>query len=179
EHQAKYAANLIEVEYEELPVMLSPREAAKKDAPLIHEHMSQYVAMVEGVHAIPDSNIANLTKIRKGNCDKGWEESDVTVEASFSFNPADHAALETRVANAEILADGQVKMTSSTQGPFYVQKLLSECFHIDAGKITVETPYVGGAFGGKGCVQLEFIVYLASRAVGGRKVELKNSREED
>jgi len=43
----------------------------------------------------------------------------------------------------------------------------------------VKIPYVGGAFGGKGCVQLEFIVYLTSRAVGDRMVNLVNSREED
>src|SRR5699024_8201181 len=50
---------------------------------------------------------------------------------------------------------------------------------IDAGKISVHTPMVGGAFGGKGTVQLEFIAYLASRAVGGKMVKLVNSREED
>src|SRR5699024_2881393 len=168
-----------EVEYEDLPVILSPREASEKNANLIHENMSQYTTMVAGVHAIPDSNIANLTKIRKGNMDRGGEESDAVLDESISISPADHAALETRVARAEILANGDVNICSSTQGPFYVQKLLSECFNIDAGKITVETPYVGGAFGGKGCVQLEFIVYLASRAVGGRMVKLVNSREED
>src|SRR5699024_5367345 len=108
-----------------------------------------------------------------------WQKSDVTIEAYYSFNPADHVALEPRVAQAEIFENGNVKIYSSTQGPFYVQKLLSTFFNIDAGKITVETPYVGGAFGGKGCVQLEFIVYLASNAVGGRAVRLVNTREED
>ncbi len=179
EHQAKQAAALIEVEYEPLPVLKSPREAAEEGAPLIHENMRDYTVMVEGVHAIPNTNIANLTKIRKGNMESGWKESDVTIEASFSFSPADHAALETRVARAEILENGEVKIYSSTQGPFYVQKLLSEFFNLDAGKISVETPLVGGAFGGKGCVQLEFIVYLASLAVGGKMVSLVNTREED
>src|SRR5690625_7474558 len=57
--------------------------------------------------------------------------------------------------------------------------MLSEFLNIDSGKITVQTPFVGGAFGGKGTVQLEFIGYLASRAVGGKMVKLVNSREED
>lgn len=166
EHQAKHAASLIEVEYEELPVIQSPREAAKSDAPLIHEHLGKYITMVEGVHAIPNTNIANETKIRKGNMEAGWQESDVQIEASFSFGPSDHVALETRVARAEIRSNGQVMIYTATQGPFYVQKMLSHFFNIDAGKITVQTPFVGGAFGGKGCVQLEFIVYLASKAVG-------------
>lgn len=179
EYQAKRAVQLIEVEYEELPVVLSPREAASKKAPLIHEDLGNYTVMVDGVHAIPQSNIANLTKIRKGNVEKGWSASDVIVEAEYSFNPADHAALETRVSTAEILKSGTVNIHTSSQGPFYVQKLLAYFFNIDDGKINVHTPFVGGAFGGKGSVQLEFIAYLASRAVGGKKVIIKNTREED
>src|SRR5690625_3997132 len=135
--------------------------------------------MVEGAHAIPNTNIANKTKIRKGNMEQGWKASEVIIEEEFAFNPSDHIALEPRVATAEIGKDGQVRIESSTQGPFYVRKLLSDFFHIDAGKILFRSPYVGGAFGGKGCLQLEFIVYLASFAVGGKKVRLVNSREED
>lgn len=179
EYQAIRAAQLIEVEYEELPVVLSSREANERETPLLHEQIGKYTAMVDGVQAIPDSNIANLTRIRKGNFEKGWSESDVTVEADYSLSPADHAALETRVSSARILKNGDVNIYTSSQGPFYVQKLLSYFFNIDAGKITVQTPYVGGAFGGKGCVQLEFIAYLASYAVGGKKVVIKNTREED
>lgn len=179
EHQAKKATRLIKVTYEELPIVLSPREASKQNAPLLHEKISEYIVMVDGVHAVPKSNIANLTKIRKGDFEKGWAESDVTIEADYAFDPADHAAMETRISTAEIKKSGDVIIQTSSQGPFYVQKMLAYFFNIDAGKITVQTPFVGGAFGGKGCVQLEFIAYLASRAVGGRKVVIKNSREED
>jgi CO/xanthine dehydrogenase Mo-binding subunit len=178
-YQAKRAARLIEVEYEALPVVLSPKEASHENAPILHEHLGKYTVMVDGVHAVPNSNIANLTKIRKGNVEEAWVESDVTVTADYAFDPADHAAMETRISSAEILKSGDVSIHTSTQGPFYVQKMLSYFFNIDAGKITVHTPFVGGAFGGKGCVQLEFIAYLASSAVGGRKVVVKNTREED
>lgn len=179
EHQAKKAARLIKVTYEELPVVLSPRQANEEQASLIHEDIGKYTVMVDGVHAIPKTNCANLTKIRKGDFEAAWAESEVTVEGDYAFNPADHAAMETRIATAEIKKSGDVMIQTATQGPFYVQKMLSYFFNIDAGKITVETPFVGGAFGGKGCVQLEFIAYLASRAVGGKKVVIQNSREED
>lgn len=178
-YQAKHAATLIEVTYEKLTIINSPLEAISKDAPLIHDQLGKYTAMIEDVHAIPKTNIANLTKIRKGNMEKGWANSEVTIEEEFSFSQADHAALETRVVKVEISPSGQVDVYSSTQGPFYVRKMLSNFFNLDAGKITVHTPFVGGAFGGKGSVQLEFIVYLASRAVGGKMVKLVNSREED
>lgn len=88
-------------------------------------------------------------------------------------------ALETRVARVEILPDERVMIYSATQGPFYVKKSLSAFLNIDSGKIFVHTPMIGGAFGGKRTVQLEFIAYLASRAVGGAMVKLVNSREED
>jgi len=179
EQHAKHAAGLIQVTYEPLPVVNSPGEAVKENATLIHEQLGTYKAMVKGVHAVPNTNSANLTKIRKGDMKAGWKASDTTIEAEVSFSPSDHAALETRVARVEILPDERVMVYSSTQGPFYVKKLLSQFFNIDAGKISVHTPMVGGAFGGKGTVQLEFIAYLASRAVGGAMIKLVNSREED
>lgn len=178
-HQAAYATHLIHVDYEPLPVMNSPRDAFKQDAPAIHEQLGDYYVQVKGVHAIPQTNVANLTKIRKGNSQQGWQQSDVTVEAQFSFSPSDHAALETRVARAEVLKDGRVMIYSATQGPFYVKKLLNQFFKIDVGKISVHTSVVGGAFGGKGTVQLEFLAYLASRAVDGQMVKIFNSREQD
>ncbi len=52
-------------------------------------------------------------------------------------------------------------------------------FRIDPGKIIVETPFVGGGYGGKAAIQLELVAYIASKAVGGRKVKIVNTREED
>lgn len=179
EHQAAYAASLIKVEYEPLPVLNSPSEAVERDAVRLHENLGSYTAYVKGVHAIPDTNIANLVKIRKGNMEDGWDKTDTTIDASVSFSPADHAALETRSSQVEILPDGRVLISSSTQGPHYIKKLFSQTFQIDAGKISVRTPIVGGAFGGKGTVQLEFIAYLASKAVNGKRVSITNSREDD
>ena len=178
-HQAKRAANLIHIDYDPLQVILSPKKAFEKDAPLIHEHLSKYTVMVKGVHAVPKTNIANWTKIRKGNIAEGRMKGDITVRAEYAFGPSDHVALETRISTCQINKNGNVTIHSSTQGPFYVRKMISDFFNIDAGKIRVHTPFVGGAFGGKGCVQLEFLAYIASQAVGGQKIIIQNSREED
>lgn len=179
EHQAEKAAALIHVEYEPLPVVNSPDDAMKKNAVLIHEDLGTYFLQVKNVLPVPNTNIANHTKIRKGDMKSGWNLSDETVEAELSFSPADHAALETRAVRVEISPEGKVKVFSSTQGPFYIKKLFSQSLNLKAGQIVVHTPLVGGAFGGKGTVQLEFIAYLASQAVGGTMVKLTNSREED
>ncbi|GHH96803.1 xanthine dehydrogenase family protein molybdopterin-binding subunit [Neobacillus kokaensis] len=176
--QAKTAADLIKVQYELLPVVNSPTQAFQKGAPLVHEHLGEY-KKEEDSHPVPGTNIATLYKIRKGQMDKGWAESETVVEASFSFAPSDHAAMETRCATAEIKPDGTIIIMTSSQAPFMVKRLIADYFGEDMGKIIVHTPLVGGAFGGKASVQLEVLAYLASKAVGGEPVKLLNSREED
>jgi len=178
EAEAKKAVFLIKVEYEILPMVNSPREAIKKNAPLVHEKNGEY-KVSGGVYPEAETNIANRTKIRKGNMEKGWRESEVMVEASFSFPPSDHAAMETRSSRAEILPNGYVIIYSSSQSPFVIKNLISDFFHIDPGKVIINVPLVGGAYGGKTPVQLEFIAYLCSRAVGGREVKITNTRKED
>ncbi|MGG3805847.1 xanthine dehydrogenase family protein molybdopterin-binding subunit [Metabacillus fastidiosus] len=175
---AKKGADKIKVKYEPLPVVNSPGEALKKDAPLVHENLAQYEKIGQ-VYPVPGTNIANITKIRKGNMEKGWRESEITVEENFFFHPSDHAAMETRCSFAEIRANGDIVITSSSQAPFMIKKLIGDYFNIDDGKIIVNTPLVGGAYGGKAPVQLEILVYLASKAVNGRPVKLLNMREED
>lgn len=133
----------------------------------------------EDVYPEANANIANRTKIRKGNMKKGWEESEVTLEASFSFPPSDHVAMETRCAQVEILPDGRIIIFSTSQSPFEIKKLISSYFNIKPGKVIVNVPLVGGAYGGKTPVQWEPITYLASKAVGGRLVKLTATREED
>jgi CO/xanthine dehydrogenase Mo-binding subunit len=176
--QAKKAAELVEVTYEVLPVVNSPREALLPNAPLIHENLATY-ERIEHVYPEPDTNIADCTKIRKGNMEQGWNESDITVEANFSFNPSDHIAMETRCVTAEIKPDGVVVFSSATQSPYMIKKLMSDYFDLEEGKIIVKTPLVGGGYGGKVAVQLELIAYMSTLAVGGRPVKLLNTREED
>lgn len=178
EVEAAKAVNLIKVEYQPLLSVNSPSDAVKSGVPLVHENLTRY-RIVQPAHPVPNSNIAGTVKIRKGDMQKGWQESEVIVEANFSLPQADHAAMETRSVRAEILPDGQVAIHTSHQAPFKVRQVLSRHFRIDPGKITVITPLVGGAFGGKSPVQLEFIAFAASQAVNGRMVTLTNAREED
>lgn len=175
---AKKASDLIQVQYELLPVVNSPSEALKVDAPLLHENLVSYQKLGTA-YPIPHSNIPHVTKIRKGNLEIGWQGCDVVVEGSFNFSPSDHAAMETRTATAEVDSEGYIHITTSSQAPFMVKKLLSTYFQIDIGKIVVETPFVGGGYGGKAPVQWEILAYLATRAVKGRRVKIVYTREED
>ena len=178
EVQAQSAAELIKIQYELLPVVNSPSDALKKDAPLVHEKLGLY-KILDDTLPEPNTNIANRTKIRKGDFKKGLSQSKVTVEGNFSFPPSDHAAMETRSVRVQIKPDGNVIIYSASQAPFEIKKLISHFFKIDPGKVIVNVPLVGGAYGGKTAVQLEFIAYLCSKAVCGRQVKLTNTREND
>lgn len=175
---AKRAADLVKITYEPLTVVNTPKDALLPNAPLIHENLESY-QRIQHVYPEPNTNIADRTKIRKGIMEKGWAESPITIEANFSFSPSDHAAIETRCVTAEIRPDGYILISSASQSPFQIKKLISSYFKIENGKVIVNTPLVGGGYGGKVPVQLELIAYIASNAVGGRPVKLLNSREED
>lgn len=176
--QAKKAAELIEVTYEPLPIVNSPKEALLAGATLIHKDLETY-EKVQYVYPEADSNVANRTKIRKGKIEKGWLASDVTIEENFSFSPSDHIAMETRCVTAEIKPDGSVYLSSTTQAPFRIKEQMSNYFNLDEGKIIVNAPFVGGGFGGKVAIHLELIAYLATVAIGGKPVKLHYTREED
>lgn len=175
---AKKAADLIKVQYEPLPVINSPSDALKQDAPILHPDLMSYEKLGTA-YPVPNSNISNVTKIRKGNIQQGFNQCEAIVEESYRFSPSDHSAMETRSATAEIKPDGYVHITTSSQAPFMVKRLIGQYFSIDIGKLTVETPFVGGGYGGKAPIQWEILAYLASKAVNGRKVQLIYTREED
>lgn len=179
EYMAKQAAQLIHVKYESLPVVNSAREAFQTDAPLIHENSGKYMKIISNVYPVQGTNIGSHIKIRKGDFITTWENCDIKIKQTFSFNLSDHAALEPRCTRVEINPAGKVVVHSTTQSPFTIKKVLNQFFNIDVGNIIVHVPLIGGAFGGKGTVQLEPLAYLASKAVGGRMVKLEFTREED
>lgn len=179
EHQAKKAATLIEVDYEALPIVNSVREAFQNQDTLVHENAGQYKKLISNVYPVSGTNIGSHIKIRKGNFTSAWDKCEETIKATYSFNLSDHAALETRCAMVEINPVGKVVVHSTTQSPYTIKKVLNQFFNIDVGSVIVHVPMVGGAFGGKGTVQLEPLAYLASKAVGGKMVKLDFEREED
>ncbi|GIP15744.1 xanthine dehydrogenase, molybdenum binding subunit [Paenibacillus montaniterrae] len=178
EAQAQWAANLVQVQYEPLPVVNSPAEALHPDAPILHERLKEYEKS-EDVVSVPGTNIASIVHVIKGDIERGLAECEKIVENTVSFGPSDHAAMETRSAVVQIMPDGRVFIDTSSQAPFAVKKYMARYFGLEPGRVIVRTLFVGGAYGGKSSVQLEPIVYLASRAVGGRKVKLVNTREQD
>jgi CO/xanthine dehydrogenase Mo-binding subunit len=176
---AAQAALLVEVEYEPIRPVFTPSEALRPGAPLLHETLGAYKKVVDEIYPEPGTNVCDRIRLIKGDAQKALLSCHTVIDAYYTHPPTDHAALETRAAQARIDGDGVIHITTSTQAPHEVQKEIASLFGVDMGKVQVTAPFVGGAFGGKAGVDLEILAVLASRAVGGRPVRLANTREED
>ncbi len=179
EPTAELAVRLIEVEYDPLPLVLTPSQALADGAVLLHGRPGGYKQTMADVYPRPGTNIASAYPIRKGDARAALNGCEVVVRQRFFLPPSDHLATEVRTARAEIKADGEVVITTASQAPYMVIRQLAEAFLIPPGKIRIHVPFVGGAFGGKAPVFLEILAFLASRSVGGRAVRLTIPREQD
>jgi len=178
ENQAAAAAEMVNVEYEELPFVIDPVKAADHDAPLIHEKNGTYRRVEYSVHPIPGTNIFHHYKLRKGDLETGRFESEVTVEEEFEFPISSHAALEPHGAVCRFSHDGEIEIWASNQAPFVLRDVLSDMFNIPASKVRVHIPYLGGGFGGKSDVSIEPMVAYAASFVPGYAVKLVLTRKE-
>ena len=90
---ADAALDLIEVEYEELPVVADVRSARADDAPVLHPDLNSYEglpAQVEGRHL----NLFSHQVWDKGDVAAGFAEADVIIEADYSLSKGHQAYLE-------------------------------------------------------------------------------------
>ena len=176
--QAEAAVRKIKVEYEELPFVLDPLEAVGDGAPVVHERNGDYARVDYVVHPVNGTNIFHHYKLRKGDTDKGFAESEVVVEGEFEFPLMSHAALEPHGAICRFTAGGDIEMWASNQAPFVLRDVLCDMFNLPATKVRVRIPYLGGGFGGKSDVSIEPMVAYAASKVPGYAVKLVLTRKE-
>ena len=119
EEVAREAIDLIDVEYEDLPGVFDPLEAMKADAPVIHEDIGSY-DLEPTFTLIHNSNIINHTKIRHGDIEQGFRESDEFFEDVFTTQYVQHCPLETHVCIAQVAGDGSVTLWCSSQSPYNI-----------------------------------------------------------
>ena len=176
---AEEAIELIEVTYEELPVIQEVEEALKPDAILVHEDMANNKYIENVFNPEIGTNVANHFKLSKGNLEKGFEEADLIIENKFTQPQVLHVPLETHNVIAKWGSGDKIKVWSSAQAPFAIRDLMSVALNIPKQNIDVTVPYVGGGFGGKAGIHLEALVALLSKAAKGKPVKLAPTREEE
>lgn len=176
--QASAALKKINVKYDPLPFVLDPIKAVLKDAPVIHERNGEYKRVDYVVHPVKGTNIFHHYKLRNGNVEKAFAESDVIIEENFEFPLSSHCAIEPHGAICRFLTDGSIEIWASNQAPFVLRDVLSDMFKIPTAGVRVHIPYLGGGFGGKSDVSIEPLVAYAASFVPGYAVKLVLSRKE-
>jgi len=176
---AHKAIELIDVEYEVLKPVLNHMDALKEGASLVHPDLGTYDYVEAAFTPIPGTNIANRTKLRKGDIEKGFAESTWIVEREYDNPSVQHVPMETHVAIVQWKNRDQITIWSSAQSPFTVRNLFCNTFKLPLSNVRVLVPHVGGGFGGKAGIHLEPLVACLSRKAGGRPVKLMATREEE
>jgi len=181
-HVAEDALELIEVDYEVLPHVMTAEAAMKPDAPiLLPELRSRFIAhrTDPGSPEGPDrpSNIAAHIQFQRGDLEGGFKAADFIVEREFKTAAVHQGYIEPQNAMAVYSADGHVTIYCSTQGAFNVRTLTASVLCLPEGMIRVVPAEIGGGFGGKTTVYLEPLAVLLSRKTG-RPVKFSMTRAE-
>jgi carbon-monoxide dehydrogenase large subunit len=179
EEAAQLAVDLIDVDYEPLPSLLTLDDAMEDNATVIHEALLDYKRSSK-LRPVKGTNICDHIELTNGDIEEGIREADLVFEDTFSTQMAHHVPLECRVAIVQFKADGSIGVWTSDQAPYGARSLLAGALKVPESKIRVVVPpYIGGGFGGKlRLTGLMCCVALAWKA-RYRPVKLVLTREEE
>jgi len=120
------ARKLIDINILEKEVIVDPREAQKKDQLILPPRTFEL-----------------------GDTENSWEKCAHIFEGQADSNGQEHLYIETQGAYAIPLENGQIRISSSTQGPTAVQRTTATVLNVGMHKIEVDVVRLGGGFGGK------------------------------
>jgi xanthine dehydrogenase molybdenum-binding subunit len=161
---ATQGVHAIKVDYEEYPFVLDPQEAMKDGAPQLHERFP--------------NNILAHTGYEQGDFAEAIREPGlIKIEGWYNTPTVQHCHIENHICFAEEQS-GKIVVTSSTQIPHIVRRIVAQALGLPWGKIRLVKPYIGGGFGNKQDALYEPLCAYCSQQVGGRLVKLDVSREE-
>jgi CO/xanthine dehydrogenase Mo-binding subunit len=164
EEIARDALDHIQVEYEELPAILTPDEALDEDAPGVHPGRN---------------NVSHEIRFQRGDPDAGFASADLVHEASYSTHAQYPGYLEPMATVAALEPDGRLVVWTSTQSVTQARLRLAAALELPISRIRVHQATTGGGFGGKLVEDANQLIagLLALRT--GRPVRLVNNRLED
>jgi CO/xanthine dehydrogenase Mo-binding subunit len=172
---ARSAAERVAVTYERLPSVMNVDQAMAVDAPILHDDLVTKGKPLPGATA--RTNVAMRMELRRGDIDKGFAESDLIVEHTFTTPMVHQGYIEPHACVARVGEDGQIVVWTSTQGHFLVRDACAGILGMDAAKIKVIPSEIGGGFGGKIPVYLEPIAIVLSQKAH-RPVKIVMSRDD-
>ena len=162
--EANDALALVEVDYEPLPVVVRPEDAAAEGAPLLFPEAGTNV-------------IARGSGGAEGPLD--LSDCEVVVEATFRNQRVAPCPIETRVAASTWTGDGRLLHYASCQGAHPIRQQLASVHGLDPSQIRVVTSDVGGSFGAKGRAYPEELLLPLIAKRTGRPVRWQPDRSDD
>ncbi len=135
-YTARDALDLIETDYEPLPVVTDPEKALAKDAPLAHPELG--------------TNVAFTWTLANGDLDGAFAQADRIIKQRMVHQRLTPMAIEPRGCVASFHAgEGSLTLWTSTQIPHLIRTLLPGMIGVPENKIRIVAPEVGGGFGSK------------------------------
>jgi CO/xanthine dehydrogenase Mo-binding subunit len=162
---AERALALIDVEYEDLPVVVDVRAALAPGAP--------------AVHASHPDNVTTTWDYAQGDIVQGEAESEIVIEDTFRLHYVTHCCMGVSGIIADFDASGNLTLWSNTQVPFLHKREFAQLLDIDPARIRIIQPPIGGGFGSKlDIYPFEPIAIFLAKATR-RPVKLVFTREEE
>ena len=152
--------------------------AAAAKVVVAYEPLSPVLTLTQAIESGSFHNEPNF--IRRGDCDQALNAAPSTLEGSFELGGQEHFYLETQAAWAERGEDGSMLVVSSTQHPSEVQSVVARVLNVPANKVIVQSPRMGGGFGGKEtqAATPAALAALAARHTG-QPVRVRWNRDQD
>jgi CO/xanthine dehydrogenase Mo-binding subunit len=160
---ATAGAQLVTVEYEDLPAVTDPRAALAPDAPLVHARLG--------------TNVLLHMPIRKGDVARGFAEADVVLDGEFSTSWQEHAFLQPEAGIAYLDEQGRVVVETAGQWLHEDRRQIAAMLQLPEDDVIVRYAAIGGAFGGREDLSIQHLLALAAWKLR-RPVALVWGREE-
>lgn len=163
---ARDALDLIEVDFEPLPVVVDAEQAIQPGAPQLHDEVP--------------NNTTFVWKVGGGDIDKAFREAEVVVKERIVNQRLIPNAIEPRGMVAQYTpGSGDLILWTATQIPHLVRLLLSMVIGIPEHKVRVIAPEVGGGFGSKLYLYPEEVIVATLAKMTGRPVKWIEERREN
>ena len=173
------AIQLVDVEYEELPVLVDPFKSMDPDAPVLREDL---VGKTTGAHG-PRKHHNHIFTWDVGDkdlTDKAFNEAEVTIKELISYHRTHPSPLETcQCVAAMDKVKGELTLYGTFQAPHVIRTVASLLSTIPEHKIHVIAPDIGGGFGNKVGAYPGYICAIVASIVTGRPVKWVEDRMEN
>jgi aerobic carbon-monoxide dehydrogenase large subunit len=161
---AEDAAELVRVDYEELPPVTDPEAAMRAGSPLVHEEFGDNIVM----------RVAGSA----GDIEEAFRGADFVLRERFHTNRHAAIPLEGRATLAKLDSNGDITLWTSTQTPHLVRSRVADIMRFPEHKLRVIGPDVGGGFGLKCHVFPEEVLTCHFARETGRPVKWIEDRRE-